>query len=167
MNENEKEVSLYMAGDLFNAGTRFHNMHLGKALEKLGWKIILPQKEALAFQNPNGTFDIGAVVADCRQKSSDKKNLTVANTDGTDGDSGTSIEVGHALSSTGRAVIYRTDFRFDPVHEVGLNAMYRDPQAEFVYHPCFVTDIAELEKYYDELALKIDEAIKRVLAREQ
>lgn len=38
---------IYLAGGLFNAGERLHNLHLEKAFKDLGYDVILPQREAL------------------------------------------------------------------------------------------------------------------------
>lgn len=38
---------IYLAGGLFNAGERLHNLHLEKAFKDLGYDVILPQRKAL------------------------------------------------------------------------------------------------------------------------
>jgi nucleoside 2-deoxyribosyltransferase len=86
--------------------------------------------------------------------------LYVGNIDGSDANSGTSVEYGIAIAVVGRAVIYRTDFRTAPEKEVGVNAMFRLKETVFVYHPCFFTELDQVEDYYRELAQKIHEAIQ-------
>jgi nucleoside 2-deoxyribosyltransferase len=159
----EQKIDIYLAGDLFNVATRAHNIALRKALKELGYTVILPQERALEFFNGT-TFDIPAIVEDCMACVTNPKNICVANSDGTDGDSGTSIEFGGAIVATGRAIVYRTDFRTSLANEVGINAMYRAKGSVLIYHPCFALTEDELAKYYKELAEKIHEAIQTILS---
>jgi len=156
-------MKIYLAAGLFNAGERLHNIFLEMALRELGYEVILPQREALKFFDPaTGTFDVAGIVENCKQSSADGKNIVVANSDGADGDSGTCVELGIAVASTGRAVVFRTDFRTAMDRELGVNAMLKPKGVVFIYHPCFFTELSQVEPYYRELARKIDEAVRNI-----
>jgi nucleoside 2-deoxyribosyltransferase len=152
-------ANIYLAGGLFNAGERLHNLFLAKHLTALGHKVIVPQIEALKFFK-NNSFDTTRIAESCREACQDRKNILVGNTDGADADSGTCVEYGIAIAATGRAVLYRTDFRTAPEKEIGINAMLGVKDTISIYHPCFFTSLDEIEKYYKELALKIHQAIR-------
>ena len=150
----EAATLLYLAGGLFNAGERFHNLLIEKHLVELGYKVVLPQREALKFQRRDGSFDLKAIVQDCARYCRDDEVFVVACVDGPDADSGTAVEYGMAMATTGRAVVYRTDFRTsqDEGSEAGVNAMLRATGSLFVYAPCFATTLAEIDIYYAGLA---------------
>lgn len=149
---------IYLGGGLFNAGERLHNLYLEKALKALGHDVMLPQREALKFFE-NDRFNVSGIVEDCRSSCSNPGNVFVGNADGADADSGTCVEYGIALTSTGRAVVYRTDFRTALDKEVGVNAMLGARGTTFLYHPCFFTELDQVDAYYQELAQKIHEAV--------
>lgn len=151
-------LSLYLAAGLFNAGERLHNLYLEKHLKLRGYTAILPQREALNFFNGD-QFDVKAIVRDCQQKASSKNNLLVGNADGTDADSGTAVEYGMAITATGQAIIYRTDFRTVMEKEIGLNAMLNANGTTLIYEPCYFTELDEVDAYYAKLAEKIDIAV--------
>ncbi len=155
------KLRIYLAGGLFNAGERLHNLFLEKHLVSLGREVVLPQREAIRFFNGR-TFDIQGLVEDCRAAAANSANILVANVDGGDADSGTAVEFGIAISATGRAIVYRTDFRTALDQELGLNAMFRAAGTTFIYKPCFFTELAQVENYYDELAQEIEEDICRI-----
>ena len=156
------ELYLYLAGGLFNAGERLHNLYLEKYLKLLGYKVILPQREALKFFD-GSLFDIKAIVADCKAKSCDKSNLYIGSIDGADANSGGSIEYGMAIISTGRAIIYRTDFRTALDRELGVNAMFGAEGTKFLYEPCFFTELEQVDDYYRGLASRIDLMIREII----
>lgn len=156
-----KKLKIYLAGGLFNAGQRLHNLFLAKYLRELGCAVILPQVEALQFFHRD-RFDVAGVVESCRQACRSSENIFVGSADGADADSGTCVEYGIAIASTGRAIVYRTDFRTAEEKEVGVNAMLRARGTIFIYYPCFITDLIQAEGYYRELARKIHEAILNI-----
>lgn len=152
-------LTLYLAGGLFGLAERVHNLRLAKELEKLGRLIILPQERALSFKGSKGAgTDRHAIATDCARYCCEKTVLYVGNLDGTDADSGTSVEYGLAVGATGRAVVYRTDFRTDPAQELGVNAMFLLPKTLFIYQPCFATSESEFDAHYQELAWRIHAA---------
>lgn len=151
-------ATIYLAGGLFNAAERLHNLLLEKYLKALGHKVILPQREALRFFNGK-VFDVAGIVASCRQQCTNRDNVYVGSVDGPDADSGTAVEYGMAIISTGRAIVCRTDFRTAPEKEVGVNAMFKAEYTEFIYEPCFFTELDQVEAYYEGLASRIDKAI--------
>lgn len=156
-------VNIYLAGGLFNVGERLHNLFLAKHLRQLGHVVILPQVEAVKFFDGN-CFDVAGIVESCRQSCKNPEHIYVGSADGADADSGTSVEYGIAITSTGRAIIYRTDFRTVEEKEVGVNAMFKIKGTIFIYHPCFFTDFNQVDDYYKELAQKIHEAILAILS---
>lgn len=162
-----KTIPLYLAGGVFNAGERMHILHLEKYLMLLGHKVIVPQREAIRFQERSTRkFDISGIARDCRAAAENPDNLYVGSADGADADSGTCVEYGHAITATGRAIVYRTDFRTALETEVGMNAMLRQERTEFIYHPCFISEFEDIHGYYSQLACEIHEAVQRILKKE-
>ena len=151
--------TIYLAGGLFNAGERLHNLYLEKHLKILGYEVMLPQRRAKGFFL-NGQFLVDEIVADCQRQCLNSQNCYVGNVDGADADSGTGVEYGIAITASGRAIVYRTDFRTDTVKEVGVNAMFRAKGTTFIYQPCFFTELEQVDAYYSDLALKIHHAIQ-------
>lgn len=154
-------ATIYLAGGLFNAGERLHNLLLERYLKVLGHEVILPQREALKFFE-DGKLDIQSVVDDCEKHAVNPANICVVNSGDPDADSGSCVEYGMAVATTGKAIVYRTDFRTEPEKEVGVNAMLRSSKYFFIYQPCFFTSFSEVRPYYKELARKISEAIDTV-----
>lgn len=155
-----KAQRLYLAGGLFNVGERHHIISLEPHLIELGYTVIVPQREALRFRTARG-FDLKGIVRDCFSAAANPENLLVGCIDGADADSGTAVEYGMAIARTGRAALYRTDFRTDLDKELGVNAMFRAPETEIVYHPCFCVEAREFNRYYVELAQQISDALKK------
>ena len=153
---------LYLAGGLFNAGERLHNLYLEKYLKELGYEVILPQREALEFFK-DGILDIPAVAEACCMSAMTSHNLFVGCIDGPDADSGTCVEFGMAIAATRRALVYRTDIRTAPEKEVGMNAMLKSEGSIFIYEPCYITELSEIDSFYKKLAFKIDEVISKCL----
>ena len=151
-------MKLYLAGGLFNAGERLHNLMLEKHLKLLGHEVILPQREARQFYK-DGHFDLRAVRALCKAQASQSDVVVVANFDGPDADSGTAVEHTVAIMANGSAVTYRTDFRTAPEEELGLNAMLLLEGTEFIYLPCSFTELDQVEEYYALLAVHIVEEV--------
>ena len=154
----KKKVKLYLAGGLFNAGERLHNLYLEKHLRALGYETVLPQRRANRFFK-DGKFDVDGIVQDCLCSCMTSENLYVGSADGADADSGGSIEYGIAITSTQAAVVYRTDFRTAEDRELGLNAMFKVCGTYFVYEPCFFTKLGEVDAYYRKLARAIHKAV--------
>jgi len=151
--------TIYLAGALFNAGERFHNLQLEQHLRSIGHDVILPQREALQFII-DGKPDLAAIAADCASYAMSHDCVYVGCVDGPDADSGTAVEYGMAIAKTGRAVVYRTDFRTDLPKEVGMNAMLTQRGTKLVYHPCLETELERMDLYYAELAQLISDAVE-------
>jgi len=158
-------MRLYLAGGLFNAGQRLHNLYLEKYLKVFGHEVILPQRRALALYE-DGKFDTKEIPVDCAKCCVDKDLLYVGCIDGADADSGTAIEYGLAIGATHRAIIYRTDFRTDTEKELGVNAMFGINWTILVCLPCFLTEFNQINDYYQRLARKIHEAIVAISSTE-
>ncbi len=149
---------IYLAGRLFNAGERLHILYLEKHLKPFGYEIILPQREALRFFDGE-KLNLKALSHDCRSICARDDVLYIGCIDGPDADSGTSIEYGIAITSQGKAIVYRTDFRTAPEKELGVNGMFNLEHTEFVYEPCYFTQLDQVDPYYANLAKIIHEAI--------
>ncbi|MBU2576173.1 MAG: nucleoside 2-deoxyribosyltransferase [Nanoarchaeota archaeon] len=180
-----KDVSIYLAGGLFNAAERVHNSTLEKNLIEvardmgINLQTTLPQRTALKRYLPNeNRFDVAGIVADCEVDAA-SHDYILCNLDGTDADSGTAVELGvargqalayqklsrhlktHRDVKIPKIITYRTDFRTSIENEVGVNAMLNPEGSTFIYHPCFVTELGEVESYYKELASKITDVIQK------
>ena len=153
--------SLYLAGGLFNAAERLHNLYLEKHLRDRGYTVILPQREALKFLS-NNLFDTKGLVAECTGSCRNHANLYVGSADGADTDSGTAVEYGVAITATGRAIVYRTDLRTALEKELGVNAMLTAEGTTFLYEPCFFTELDQVDEYYSRLAQQIHLAIQKI-----
>jgi nucleoside 2-deoxyribosyltransferase len=159
-------MKLYLAGGLFNAAERLHNLYLEKHLKPFGLEVILPQREALKFFDGQ-KFDVAGIVSECRSMCVDNENLYVGSIDGADADSGTAVEYGISITTTGHAIIYRTDFRTALDRELGVNAMFTVEGTKFIYEPCYFTDLNEVDAYYERLALEIFLAVKNYITMQE
>lgn len=156
-------MTLYLAGGLFNAAERLHNLYLEKHLKELGYTVILPQREALKHLGDTD-FDIDSLRNECREFCNDSHILYVGCIDGPDADSGTAVEYGIAITATYKAIVYRTDFRTSQKHEIGINAMFGLQDTEIVIHPCYFTELEHVDAYYRVLAVSIHRAVQRMSA---
>ncbi|GAG10035.1 unnamed protein product [marine sediment metagenome] len=161
------KISIYLAGPLFGIADRHHNLLLAQELEKLGYTVILPQKEALKFFNGE-RFDLKGISKDCKRQSMEN-DVVVANIDGPDADSGTALEVGIALSRASiankpKVICIRTDFRTNREQEIGINGMFEFAD-RVIYMPAFTSSLKEITEFYKGLAKKIDNAIKELAVR--
>ncbi|MFH1093899.1 MAG: nucleoside 2-deoxyribosyltransferase [Candidatus Omnitrophota bacterium] len=160
------EKTIYLAGPLFETAHRHRNILLAYALKALGYRMILPQDEALKFFDGK-SFDLIGICEGCL-KDATTSDVVVANLDGPDTDSGTAFEVGAAILSArlnrklGRnkplVICVRTDFRTASDKEVGINAMFRLSD-KIIEKPAYVNSLEEVEKFYKELAQEIHEYI--------
>lgn len=182
-----KEVSIYLAGGLFNVAERVHNATLEKHLiwtakrANIDLRTTLPQRVAMErFIPEEDRFDVAGIVADCEVDAA-SHDYILCNLDGPDADSGTATELGIArgqrvaqkhlkghrtssLINAPKIITYRTDFRTSIENEVGVNAMLNPDGSTFIYHPCFTIELDEVEGYYNGLALKITDVIKKDLS---
>lgn len=159
------KISIYLAGPLFSIADRHHNLLLAQELERLGYEVILPQKEALKFFDGK-RFDLRGISEDCKRQSMEN-DVIVANIDGPEADSGTAFEVGIAFSvvsitSKPKIICIRTDFRTNREQEIGINGMF-ELAGRVIYMPAFVSSLEEIARFYKNLAEKIDNAIKELV----
>ncbi len=161
MSQPNTDISIYLNAGLFNAAERLHTLYLEQALVKIGYKVILPLREAVQFLK-DGAFNLDEVTKHCQKLAGDKKNICVGSIDGTDADSGTVVEYTIGVIKTGRAINYRSDFRTFREREIGINAMLLLEGTTLVYHPAFFTDLREAERFYNDLALKIHYAVQQI-----
>ncbi len=145
--------TFYLAGGLFNAAERLHNLQLEKALKELGHEVILPQRRALAFLSGE-TFNLQEMVEDCSRQCSNSNHIFVGSIDGTDADSGTAVEFGIAKKSGLRTILYRTDFRTHPETEFGVNGMFQLAD-DIIYLEARFDDLDEITSFYMTLAERI------------
>lgn len=161
-----KKTRVYLAGPLFGIADRHHNLLLARELERLGYIVVLPQKEALKFFDGH-RFDLKKIGEDCRRQSM-KSDVIVANIDGPDADSGTALEVGIGLSTAlssrrnkPAVICVRTDFRTDRQQEIGINGML-ELADKLIYMPAFVGSMEEVAKFYEDLAKEIDSSVGKL-----
>lgn len=159
--ERNGMATIYLAGGLFNAGERWHNLCLKRALEKLEYEVILPQDRALKFFDGK-KFDLDAIVRDCQSWTLNKDVITVVCLDGADADSGSAVEYGLAMAKNGRAIVYRTDFRTAMDCECGFNAMFRCQGTKIIYEPAYFVDEDGATNFYLSLAFQIDWAVHTI-----
>ena len=128
-NATSISTRLYMAGPLFTAAERHHNVRLAKELKELlpDFVFVLPQRRAKAFLP-----DLHAVFKDCLIQVK-KADLLLACFDGPDADSGTCVEVGYAMALEKPVLGYRTDIRGSEAN--GVNAMLRFGCTDYVQIP--------------------------------
>lgn len=158
------EKRIYLAGGLFNAGERLHNLYLEKALKELGYKVILPQREDLKHCDSKKGFDLPSIAEDYIQPCPDTQNIFVGNLDDAGSDSLTRIKNRATVQSTKRAIYYLTDLRTNTEKEVVVNArLYRGGETVFIYDPCHFTELDQVESYYQGLAEKINEVINHII----
>jgi nucleoside 2-deoxyribosyltransferase len=184
-----KEISMYIAGGLFNVAERAHNAVLEKTLleiakvREINLKTTLPQRTAMQrYLSEEQRFDVKGIVSDCENDAA-SHDYILCNLDGPDADSGTAVELGIARAQglvkqklveirglraleikVPRIITYRTDFRTALEREVGVNAMLSPKGSEFVYYPCFKVELSEMNEYYKGLASKIIEVIQKDLS---
>jgi len=161
-------ITIYLAAPLFNVAQRIHNLVLCEELERLGYKVILPQIRALNFRKSDGSFDTKGIAKDCLETiktSNPDEFVFVGCLDGPDADSGTTVEFSAALHSNVRAVLYRTDFRTNLETECGVNAMFQFEDVPLIYLPCGATTREEFVKFYEKLAYEINCEIQIVMVQ--
>lgn len=97
-----------------------------------------------------------------------ESDVIVANLDGPDTDSGTALEVGISLATAlltnqnkPKVICVRTDFRTNREQEIGINAMFNLAD-KLLYLPAYVNSLEEVTEFYENLAKKIDAAIKEL-----
>lgn len=165
-----EKVSIYLAGPLFGIADRHHNLLLARELERLGYLVHLPQKDAIDFFDGQ-KFDLTAISINCKKRSVES-DVVVANIDGPDADSGTSLEVGMAILASTASTIkkkplvicVRTDFRTNREEEIGVNGMFNLAD-RVIYMPAYVNSPEEVKQFYKNLAKKIDGFIKAGLRK--
>lgn len=155
--------TIYMAGPLFTAAERVHNIRLAGALRAYGYNIILPQKDTNQFF-PDGRFDLHGTCA-YDLICATNYDLVLANIDGPDADSGTCVEVGAAMASHIKVLCVRTDIRTDTKSEVGVNGMLQLAD-RIIYKPALFTDLTTLKIFYEELVEDIVKYIRELEAIE-
>jgi nucleoside 2-deoxyribosyltransferase len=121
-----RTLAVYLAGPLFSEGERAFNLDLARRIEKLGYRVFLPQRDVPPARGRGRTrrlFEgcLGGL------RSAD---LVVAVCDGSMADDGTAWECGYAVG-TGKAVYaLRTDFRRVAADE-HLNLMIQEGVTAF------------------------------------
>jgi nucleoside 2-deoxyribosyltransferase len=158
-----KRKKIYLAGPLFGIADRHHNLLLAKELERLGYAVVLPQRQA---SNPFEGYHLQLIrIAEYCRNEVLNSDYVVANIDGSDADSGTAVEVGMALSKAPLAthavpvvICVRTDIRTEADKEIGMNAMFRLAQ-KVICRPANVSSLQEIRTFYRELAGEIHSSI--------
>jgi nucleoside 2-deoxyribosyltransferase len=98
---------VYLAGPLFTGGERAFNVALAREIEKLGYRVFLPQRDV---PDVRGRGSAGHLYHGCLRglRSAD---LVVAVCDGAVADDGTAWETGYAVGVGKPVYALRTDFR--------------------------------------------------------
>lgn len=137
-------MKVYWGGPLFTQAERLWNRRCVAALRAMGYAVVLPQDEAVPFVKA-GSIDARRIAEHCYRQSVDCEIMVVV-LDGTDVDSGASVEaglrIGHqrALGAGGKTIGVRTDFRRS--EDRHLNAMFRLLDAQ-IYLPSFKNEDPE------------------------
>jgi len=147
-----KKITVYWAAPCFTQAERSWNRDCAEYLNEKNYQVILPQDEASQFLD-EGKSDFNGLAHHC-MKQAIESDVMVAILDGSDSDSGMSMECGLRIGAGKSPTIgVRTDFRAS--EDGHLNAMFRLLD-EIIYHPAF-------SETYEEVCRLIDEAIQRRL----
>lgn len=156
----EKPI-LYFAAGLFHFGDRYRNAIFVKHLNNLGYRVIVPQQEALKFKIPDQLVDLAE---DCFAAATNPKHLLVIIADGPDPDAGAAVEYGAAMYANRKAIFVRTDPRTAMNVEAGVNAMFRLRGTQHVIFPCHATEINQFDDYCKDLAYLVHQAVETAMA---
>ena len=121
-----ENATIYWSGPLFSQSDRRWNRECTEYIGSSGYKIILPQDRAYSFFH-NGIMDYAALAKDNFAKAL-SADIFIMNMDGSDCDSGASIEAGarilqDEMNEKNTIIGVRTDFRL--AEDGKLNAMFR------------------------------------------
>ena len=100
-------MTLYLAGPLFTAAERDFNLVLARQLEKLGYRVFLPQRDVPPARGPHRTRRL----YDGCLRGLRSSDVLVAVCDGATADDGTAWEIGHAVALGKAVYALRTDSR--------------------------------------------------------
>ena len=139
-----KPITIYWAGPFFTQAERIWNRLCAECLRNRGYNVILPQDEAKQFKG-----DCKGIAKHCHEQAIES-DVMVANLDGADSDSGTSLEVGLRIQNKGIVIGVRTDFRSS--EDGHVNAMFRLIN-KLIYFPSF-------DESYEKLCAEIDKTIR-------
>ena len=119
-------MRVYLAGPLFTAAERGFNLALARQLEKLGYRVFLPQRDVPAARGRHRTRRL---YEGCLRglRSAD---VVVAICDGATADDGTAWEIGYAVAIGKAVYAVRTDRRRVAVDE-HVNLMIQESVAAF------------------------------------
>lgn len=160
--KKRRDIALYLAGGLFNAGEQLHHIVLERHLRALGYEIILPQREAKRLMRI-GKLDLNLLVNECKKVARDRFVCYVGSIDDPIANSA-AVEYRIAIEATQWAVIYRTNPRTDTVRGVGIHPISPFKHTRLVYLPANLTTIGDMSPYYAKLAHVIDGAIQALVA---
>jgi nucleoside 2-deoxyribosyltransferase len=99
--------SVYLAGPLFTDGERAFNLALAGRIEKLGFRVFLPQRDVPTARGQGRTRRLYAACL----RGLRSADLVVAVCDGAIADDGTAWECGYAVASGTAVYALRTDSR--------------------------------------------------------
>jgi len=98
---------LYLAGPLFTVAERQFNASLARRLQKLGYRVFLPQRDAMAGRGRHRTRRLYQQCLDGLRAA----EIVVAVCDGPTADDGTAWEIGYAAAAGKPVYALRTDSR--------------------------------------------------------
>lgn len=146
---------LYLAGPLFSTAERNFNVDLVKILRKKfpSIKFLVPQEQSKQFEGQPDFLE--KVFHNCIS-SVYESNALLCILDGSDVDSGTSIEMGYAYALKKPIIGVRTDFRRS--EDRGVNLMVSRVCTEMISIPSYEANI-------DEIAKRIVPVLNRVIEK--
>jgi nucleoside 2-deoxyribosyltransferase len=136
-----RAINIYIAGPLFSVAEREFNKRLAEALKSgLGYCIIsLPQEFAATISGQPEFLDL---VFEHSLKSIRESDAVVAVLDGSDVDSGTSVEIGYAYANRKPILGIRTDFRSS--EDKGVNLMVSKSCNDLIWLQSSTTELSEV-----------------------
>jgi len=99
---------VYLAGPLFTVAERDFNATLARRLDRLGFRVFLPQRDAVAGRGSHRTRRLYERCLDGLRAA----DVVVAVCDGPTADDGTAWEVGYAVAAGKTVYALRTDSRW-------------------------------------------------------
>ncbi len=100
--------TVYLAAPLFSEAERDFNRKLGEEIKSVGFKVFLPQEDSNNIKDEKNRQEI---IFNKNVAAIERSDIIAAVIDGTDVDSGTAWEIGHAFAKGKTIIGLRTDFR--------------------------------------------------------
>ena len=147
--------NIYFAGPLFSLAERQFNTTLAEALRRRipNLTFILPQDQAVEIKDPQ--LFVEQMFEYCIH-SIDEADAVLCVLDGSDADSGTSVEIGYAYAHHKPIIGIRTDFRSS--EDKGVNLMVSRVCRELLW---LSESNITFEKVVDEVATALNRVLEQ------